>query len=98
MIADRRPLSLVVEASAGSATSNQAVSLGLLIQLARGSNLRPGEVVPVRQLLQVDRRRFARFLIPQALLGLHGAPGIEVALLDERLVGPGTGPDQDAAC
>jgi len=48
----------------------QAVSLGLLIQLARGSNLRPGEVVPVRQLLQVDRRRFARFLIPQALLGL----------------------------
>ncbi len=48
----------------------QALSLALLLQLARGSKLRPQEVVPVRQLLQVDRRRFIRFLIPQALLGM----------------------------
>ncbi len=48
----------------------QALSLVLLVQLARGADLRPGEVVPVQQLLRVDRPRFIRFLVPQALLGM----------------------------
>src|SRR5207302_7108431 len=38
-----------------------------------------------------------RGVVAQAFLGLHGAPRVEVALLDERLVGPGAGADQDSA-
>src|ERR1041385_1018214 len=54
-----------------------------------------GRRVVVRRVGFDDRED--RGVIAEAFLGVHGPPRVEVALLDERLVGPGTGPDQDAA-
>lgn len=48
----------------------QALSFVLLLRLAAAAPLRAADVIPLRQVLHVDRPRFLRFLAPQALLGM----------------------------